>query len=200
MKFYRVIKAIFGRVVRWSFRVHVHGEENEILSGGALVAANHISLADPVAMIVSFRRQLHFLGKKELFRIPLVSSFLRGMGVYSVDRGHGDVGAVKTTIALLKSGECVGIFPQGTRCKGKNIEQTTFRAGIGMMAIRAGVPIQPVYIKAKNNRIRFLTRIDVYIGEAFVPTPDESLSAQEQYRQAAEQVKEKILAIRDQVG
>lgn len=199
MKFYRVIKGIFGAVVRWSFRVHVHGAENEILSGGALIAANHLSLADPVAIIVSFRRQIHFLGKRELFRIPLVSQFLRGMGVFAVDRGHGDVGAVKTTISLLKSGECVGVFPQGTRCPQKDIEQTSFRAGIGMMAVRAGVPVQPVYIKAKNKKIRFLTRIDVYIGEKITVVPDESLPPQEQYRRVAETVKEQIMAIRDRV-
>jgi len=59
------------------------------------------------------------MAKEELFRIPLVSSFIKSLGAFPVKRGKGDVGAIKTALKLLEEGHIVGIFPEGTRLKNK---------------------------------------------------------------------------------
>lgn len=197
--FYEKIKKLFGGIMKCILRIHVYGSENEVSDGGIIIAANHLSLADPIALIIAMRRRMRILGKKELFKIPVVSQFIRAMGAYSVDRGHGDVAAVKKTVSLLRDGEAVCMFPQGTRCKGVEPEETEVKNGIGMMVVRAGVPVQPVYIKIKNNRFRFFRRIDVIIGEKMeFDIPEHVENKQELYAQISKEIFERICILKEQ--
>jgi 1-acyl-sn-glycerol-3-phosphate acyltransferase len=164
-KFYDRTKKIFGAFLKFVLRIHVHGSENEVSEGAIIVAANHISMVDPVALVVALRRRLRILGKKEVFKIPVLSWFIRSMGAYSVDRGHGDVAAVKKTISILNEGEAVCIFPQGKRYPGVDPSTTELKSGIGMIVARTKAGVQPIYIKTNKNKFMFFRRIDVIIGE-----------------------------------
>ena len=165
MSFYDVAKKIIKPIVKTLFRVTVTGGEKMPTEGSLLVCANHISLFDPVVLAVVFPRQVHYMGKKELFKVPVLRSFIRAVGAFPVDRGASDVGAIKTTISYVKSGAAVGIFPQGTRCPGVDPAETEVKSGVGMIAARAGCDVLPVFIKTKKNRVRLFGKIELIVGE-----------------------------------
>lgn len=164
-KFYRFIYAAFGGIVRLIFRIHVVGKENEPQAGGFLVCSNHISAADPVIVSAAMQHQVCFMGKKELFKIPLLSPLLRALGAFPVDRKAGDVGAIKYSIRLLEEGKCVGLFPQGTRHPGEDPRTTSVRNGAAMIAYHANATVLPVYIYRKNNTPRLFRKTTVVIGK-----------------------------------
>lgn len=166
-KAYITLKKILGGFVRFVFRVHVHGSENEPKDESYLIVSNHISNADPVFLCLAVdEQQPHFMAKKELFKVPVVNCIVKALGAFPVDRGGNDVGAIKKAIQMLKDGECVGIFPQGHRQKRVNPRNTEVKNGVAMLAVRAKVCTLPCYIKIKNNKWAPFRRVDVYIGEA----------------------------------
>ncbi len=165
-KGYKVVHAILGGAVRFIFRVKVKGLQNDPGSGGILLCSNHVTLIDPVCISAVLRKtEPFYMAKKELFKIPLLNSLIRAFGAYPVNRGAGDVGAIHKTIDLLNEGHCVGIFPQGTRCKGVKLEDTKFKNGAALVLSKTNVPVLPVRIKVKDNRWRPFRKIEVIIGE-----------------------------------
>ncbi len=167
LRFYACAKVIVAPIIKLCMRIHITNPEKEYSKdGGLVICANHLNMLDCVTLAIAFKRQIRFLGKKELFSIPLLSNLISMLGAYGVDRGGADVGAVKKTIAILKDGATVGIFPQGTRCRGVMVKDTKFKNGAAMAAYHAHVPIQPVFIKTKNKKYQFLHKKEVIIGDA----------------------------------
>ncbi|MEE0967928.1 MAG: lysophospholipid acyltransferase family protein [Clostridia bacterium] len=165
-KGYKIVHGVLAGIVKFIFRVKVHGLENDTGDEGILLCSNHVTLIDPVCLSAALRKtEPFYMAKKELFKIPLLNSLIRAFGAYPVNRGSGDIGALHKTIDLLKEGHCVGIFPQGTRCKGVAFEETTFKSGTALILSRAHVPVLPVRIKVKNNRWRPFRRIEIIIGK-----------------------------------
>lgn len=137
--------------------------------GGCVICPNHISFADiPVIACVFRGRVLKYMAKKELFFWPLGVLF-RALGAYPVDRKKGDVGAIKTAIAAAEAGECAVIFPQGHRNPGVDPRETEVHGGAMLVARKANAPIIPVYIKAKNRRVRFFSKMEIIVGEPVYP-------------------------------
>ncbi len=165
---YMRVHRMLSGIVRFFLRVHIKGVENIPKDGGMVVCANHISLTDPVSIAAVFPRQLTFLAKAELFRIPVLRSLIRAFGAHPLDR-RGDISAMKKAISMAEEGMPVLIFPQGTRHKGENPRDTAIKSGAGMIAMRAGVPLLPVCIKTKRMKYRFLRRIDIIIGTPVDP-------------------------------
>ena len=115
-KFFRFFRIFFAGIVGAVLHIKVVGGENEPQEGGYVVCANHISATDPICLCYAFKKnQVHFMAKKELFKIPVFSGFIRLLGAFPVDRSGSDVGAIKTAISLVGDGGCLGIFPQGHR-------------------------------------------------------------------------------------
>ena len=165
---YMRVHRMLSGIVRFFLRVHIKGSENIPMEGGMVVCANHISLTDPVGIAAAFPRQLTFLAKAELFRIPILRSLIRAFGAHPLDR-RGDISAMKKAISMAAEGAPVLIFPQGTRHQGKNPRDTAIKSGAGMIAMRAGVPLLPVCIKTKRMKYRFLRRIDITVGAPIDP-------------------------------
>ncbi len=167
LRFYSVAKKIIGPILKCTMRIKVQNPEAEYTGdGGVVVCSNHTHMFDCIVLGVAYMtRQLRFLAKKELFQIPILRTLMSGLGAYGVDRGGADVGAVKKTISMLSDGATIAIFPQGTRHPGKEIGSTKFKSGAAMAAYHAHVPIQPVLIKVKNRRYRFLRKKTVVFGE-----------------------------------
>lgn len=119
------------------------------------------------------------------------------MGAFPVDRKGGDVAAIKKTISMLKEGECVGIFPQGTRIPYVNPRETEVKDGVGMIASRAGVGIVPVFIKNKSGKLKPFCRNTVIIGDYI--SPEEiafpNLSGKEKYKAISEYVFDRICSL-----
>ena len=123
----------------------VYGAENVPETGGVVIAPNHASYLDPPVAGAGFRRYSYFMGKKELFKVPIFGTIIRNVGCFPVDRQGQDRKAVKFAIQVLKDGNPLVIFPEGGRTRDGELQE----AGIGaaLLANRAGVPVVPAYIK-----------------------------------------------------
>ena len=169
---YRFIKYGFSWFFYIVYGLKIRGREKEPQNKNFVICANHTSLMDVVPLVIALNKnQIRFMAKKEIFKIPILRGFARGMGGYPVDRKGGDVSAIKKTIEILKEEHgCVGIFPQGTRQAYKDPRQTPIKDGVGMVAIKAGVGILPIAIKTKKGKLSFFRRAEIIIGDYIDPT------------------------------
>jgi len=164
-KFYSFLYPWLAPFFRFFYRIEIRGKENEPTDGGLLVCANHISNHDVIILAASLKHQLCFLAKKELFKIPLVSSLIRALGAFPIDRKGSDVGALKKTVALLEEGRCIGMYPQGTRFPGQHPRSTPVKPGVGLIAVRSGCSILPVSIQTKGYKVLPFKKTVVTIGK-----------------------------------
>jgi 1-acyl-sn-glycerol-3-phosphate acyltransferase len=134
---YRVAMAACSPIVRWWGRLEVSGLEHLPLDGPVLLAGNHDSYWDPVAVGIAGlpRRQIQALAKSSLWKIRGLDRVLDGMGQIPIDRGAGDARALDRAIEELRAGACIGVFPEGTRSLGRELRA---RSGFGRLA--AAVP------------------------------------------------------------
>ena len=146
------------------YRVRIINPENEPLDRHFIVAVNHTGAADGVIICATFKNQIRFMGKKELFKVPVVGAFLKAIGCYPVDRKSSDISALRNTINLLKDEDCVGIFPQGTRCPGVDPSRTTVKNGVGLIAARSGADVLPVCVKSKVGAVKMFRKNYLIIG------------------------------------
>lgn len=158
------LKTVIFKIVSGMFRVKVVNPEKEPKSG-VLLCSNHISNLDPVLIVTSLKNETKFMAKKELFKIPVVGSFIKLFGAFPVERGSVDLSAMKKAISLLEEGNTVGIFPQGTRCSGQNPRDTKVKSGAGMIVTRSQVDIVPVAIITKKNKSRIFGKKYIVIGD-----------------------------------
>lgn len=174
-----------------------------IPEGAVLVAGNHTAMSDP--FLVVYAAGLHFqmrpMAKAELLRIPLVGWLLRKAGVFGVERGKADIGAIKQAIKYLKGGEKVLMFPEGHRIQGgvdKEGHEGEAKTGAAMLAVRTGVQLLPVYVPEKK---RWFRRTPVVFGEPYYPQVDgDKKPGPEEYRVIAEDLMRRIHALGESVG
>ena len=158
--FYRCVVSIARFLLLFMFRIKTVGIENVPKSGGVIYAANHKSCYDPIVIAATSKRQLTFMGKKELFKFKPFGYILKSLGAFPVNRGKGDVGAVKTGLTILKQEKVMMIFPEGKRInKG---EVVPAKPGVAMFAIHAKVPVVPIKIEGEY---RFMHRIKIIYGK-----------------------------------
>lgn len=137
-----------------AFRIkkyHVSGEPyRRKLRGGAILAANHLSFSDPFLISSTFwYRRVFYLAAEVVMQGKLRSFLLKGTGCIKIDRNISDLEAIKKSVALLKDGRCLAVFPQGTVVRGE--EQVSVKSGAVLIALQAGVPIVPMYsLKRKH--------------------------------------------------
>jgi 1-acyl-sn-glycerol-3-phosphate acyltransferase len=132
---YRGVCYVSMPLAVWWGRLEVRGLEAMPLTGPVLLAGNHDSYWDTVAIGVAAlpRRQIRALAKASLWKLPLVGPVLDGMGQIPIDRGRGDAGALDRAVEELANGACIGVFPEGTRSLGRELRA---RGGIGRLAQR----------------------------------------------------------------
>ena len=139
----------------------VTGQENLPEKGPFIILSNHRSMGDPFVLGVLYEQgELHFMAKEELFRNPVVRWYITRMHGFPVKRGQGDLSAMRTAMQVLRDGNALGIFPEGTRCLPDLM--STVETGVAFLALRSGAPLLPVYIDGK---LRLFRRTDVYVGE-----------------------------------
>ena len=163
MTFYERIYQIFHPIVNLLYRIDAVGVEN-IPEGGAIIAANHTSLSDPIVISAAAKRQVRYMAKKELFFFPL-GPFIRALGAYPVDRGGADVSSIRKTIAMVEEGELIGIFPQGHRNGGKDPRTTEIKPGIGMIEYHTRSVVIPVFLSNKRMKTAMFRKNTVIFGE-----------------------------------
>ena len=164
-KFSLFVKKFLGGFVKKLYRIRIIGAENEPENGPFIVCSNHISNHDVVVLFVSMKSRMRFLAKAELFKIPVLNWIVKAFGAYPIKRGGADVSALKNTISMLKEGQVVCYFPQGHRFPGVDPSETPVQHGVGLVARKSEVPVLPVLISTKNNKVRMFRKTTVTIGK-----------------------------------
>jgi 1-acyl-sn-glycerol-3-phosphate acyltransferase len=126
------------------FRLARIGREHLPRSGPLLLAANHRSFLDPFVIGALTRRPVYYMAKRELFEKRWQAWLLNGLGAFPVDRGAGDKGAMDTARVILERGDCVVIFPEGTRVRRGPLGSP--RRGVGRLALETGAPVAPIAV------------------------------------------------------
>ena len=162
-RFYKTIITILKPIVRLLFKYEVVGIENIPNEyGNFMLCCNHQSFLDVVLLAVMCPYQINFMAKKELFKFKPLGWLFKKVGAFPVNRGAGDVSAVKHAEETLKKGGVLGIFPEGTRnpmgAPGRA------KAGAAMLAINTGADILPVAIRYSKKPILF-KKVSVRIGQ-----------------------------------
>ncbi len=123
-----------NRPVAWWGRLQVEGLETLPQSGPLLIVGNHDSHWDPVMVGIAARkrRQIRALAKSDLWKVRGLGPILDGMGQIPIERGKGDAQALARAIEALRSGVCIGVFPEGTRSRGRVLRA---RSGVGRLAL-----------------------------------------------------------------
>lgn len=141
---YRICWFIGYLLLHLLFGFRVKGAHLVPRRGAVILASNHISLIDPVAVAVATPREVTFIARSEPFKLPVLSWLLPRLGVIPVERGHSDLGAIKAAIQALQQGVAFGIFPEGTRSR--NAKLQPFKTGAAAIALRTGATIVPVAV------------------------------------------------------
>lgn len=163
-RWYRAARVMAAVVFHTIGPMRYEGLENLPEKGPYILIGNHQTWMDPVVLAAPIKHQdVTFLGKKELVGSKLVHHILTDMHMIIVDRHNSDMEAMRACIKALRSGEILGIFPEGTRHHEGVMEQ--MESGVGLIALRSGVPLMPAYIVGKfrlfhRNRCVFGKPID----------------------------------------
>ncbi len=148
--FYWFLKRIvLGPILRLIFRPYVIGLENVPATGGAIFASNHLSFSDSIFLPLVVERRITFLAKMDYFtgrgvKGRLTAGFFKGVGQLPVDRAGGSASeaALRIGLKVLRRGDCLGIYPEGTRSPDGRLYRG--KTGVARMSLEAEVPVLPV--------------------------------------------------------
>jgi 1-acyl-sn-glycerol-3-phosphate acyltransferase len=184
-RLYRIIYGVARHAVRLGFRslmrMTVRGVEHVPRRGPLVVASNHLHNFDPFVVGCVTPRSLYYMAKKELFASRAIGAIIGFLGVFPIDRGAADRGALRFAVHLVEDGEALFMFPEGTRSPTARIERVL--PGAAFVAVRTGAPVLPVAItgtqalpfdkksEAAGRRKRGRADVTVTIGEPFHLTP-----------------------------
>lgn len=145
MSLYNITIKVMRIYTKLFYKYEVIGVENIPSKGNIVVAANHKSNLDPIFLAAAIQnRKVSVIAKKELFKNKLLGAYLRSINVIPIDRENPGISTLKSVLKEIKNGNAVGIFPEGTRCKGREFGKA--KAGLGMMAVKGKASIVPVSI------------------------------------------------------
>lgn len=155
------------RVVTALVPIRVEGRDLLPRDGPYIVAADHISWLDPPIIEFALEIPIRYMGKREVFAVPVLGGVLRALGNFPVRRGESDRRALEAALAVLRDGGPLGYFPEGTRSRDGRLRRA--KPGVGFLARRSGAPIVPVAITGTST-MRALPpwqEIHVRVGRPF---------------------------------
>lgn len=188
-----ILKAIFHFLVVIIYRPKIRGKENIPQEGACIICPNHVHALDSVVILVSTKRKINFMAKKELFKNGFINYLAKVFGVFPVARGGKDLEAIKTSLKILKKGEILTMFPEGTRnglqkgVKPKN--------GAVLIAIKAGVPIIPCGVKGS---FKTFTKVTLTYGKPISFPKDTDVQDKDLVNRLTKQVVDEIVRLRDE--
>lgn len=141
-KFAQITAKVLQRII-WPTKIY--GAENfEKFSGGIIISNHYASAADgSIIFNAFFKNYFNALVKEEAFKTKIGNWFLTGVGCIPVKRGEADIDAYKKVVTVLKKGENILIFPEGTRNKAGTDVMAPFKKGVSVFAMRTKVEILP---------------------------------------------------------
>jgi 1-acyl-sn-glycerol-3-phosphate acyltransferase len=199
---YAFLKPIAVFLMRAWFGLRVRGAEHVPARGPALIVSNHQSILDPPVIGGAARRQIYFLAKAELFRIPMFGSLIRALHARPVRREGSDPGALRTAAQLLGEGKALLVFPEGTRSLNGRLGEG--KPGVGMLAVTSGAPVVPVYVSGtlealpKGSAWPRRSQVSVSFGPALHFKPRNGAGRKERYREAAIEMMRGIAELKEQ--
>ncbi len=171
----RVITFLLTQLFRLIMALKVEGLENIPLDGPLIVAANHVTNFDVIPMQIALPRPIFFMGKAELFKSPVVDVVFRNCGAFPVYRGEKDAWAMRHAARVLAHGQSLGMFPEGTRSKGRGL--AVAKTGSARLAIEANCPILPMTVIGSDQFFKAFprrTRVTIKLLPPILPNPDET--------------------------
>jgi len=160
--------------------------------GAYIVVANHVNWKDPPAIELTFRVAIRFMAKQEAFEMFFLGGLLRGIGCFPVRRGEADRRAMVTCLQVLRVGNPLGFFPEGTRSRDRTLHRA--HPGIAFLARKSGAPILPVgVIGTPEARLR-RSDIRVRVGEPF-QLNDLGLQTSATEQEVADAIMRKVAAL-----
>ena len=190
--FYNFLKYIIGFFLRIIYPYEVINMPT-IEDKAYVLIANHKSNLDPLILSILFPRKIRWMAKKELFDTPFIKQVMKGVEAISVDRDNGDAKSTLQAIRVIKGGEVLGIFPEGTRVK--RIDYKAAKPGTVLLAARTGTDIIPVYIEGDYKPFRKRR----YIFREIIPFEKQKLT-EEEYSRKMEKIMEIIYEGRQSIG
>jgi len=142
--FRKILVAFLRQAFRLVMKMEVSGLEHLPPDGPVVVACNHVTNFDVFPMQFSLPRPIFFMAKAELFKFPLMDVALRNLGAFPVYRGEKDAWAMRHARRVLEHGQTLGMFPEGTRNKGRGLGLA--KTGTARMAIENNCPILPMVV------------------------------------------------------
>lgn len=152
---YVICRGLLRFIYAILFPLKIIGKENVPEEGGVLLCANHISLLDPMTIGIKLRRQVKYMAKAELFKVPVLGWLIDKLGAFPVKRGGVSKESIKTALNTLRSGHVMGIFPEGTR----NSDSGAAKKGAASFALRSGAAVVPAAIVGSYKPFRRMTVI-----------------------------------------
>lgn len=171
---YSIGKFILRPAYKILYRYKIKNKGAVPAEGGVILASNHMSFADPVLLGLSEKRRLYFMAKQELFKNKFAAAVIRALGAFPVERGAGDGKALKNGEDILREGNVMTIFLEGTRTKTGELLRP--RSGCAVVAQQMQLPVVPCCITKRNFKHRFSKTI-IHFGDVLTPeqmglTPD----------------------------
>lgn len=159
--FYSFARSVVSAVFKPWYRVETIGLENfPKEEGGVLLCVNHIHNFDPIIIGITAPRPIHYMAKEEVFRVPVLGGIVRKCNAFPVKRGMSDREALRKGLNVLKEGNVLGLFPEGTRSKTGELGKGL--AGAGFFALRTEAKVLPAAIIGPY---KGLTKLKVVYGK-----------------------------------
>jgi 1-acyl-sn-glycerol-3-phosphate acyltransferase len=176
------LRFLVTEILREAFKLisirEIKGVDNLPARGPVIIAANHLTNFDVFPLQFALPRPIFYMGKEELFRNPLMDWFLRQLGAFPVYRGAQDAWAITHAEKVLRQRLVLGIFPEGSRSKGRGLRPA--KTGAARLAFTADCPIVPIAIHGTQYMFRKSprrTKIYITVGAPLYPQPNETLLA-----------------------
>ncbi|MBI3739376.1 MAG: 1-acyl-sn-glycerol-3-phosphate acyltransferase [Chloroflexi bacterium] len=166
---------LLDHIFRLFMVMDVRGLENFPMDGAVIVASNHVGNFDVFPMQLALPRPIFFMGKAELFKFSLIDILFRNFGAFPVYRGEKDAWALRHARKVLDHGQTLGMFPEGTRSKGRGLGVA--KTGTARLAIEANCPIVPMALVGVDRffaRFPHRARVIVTFLSPLLPKPDET--------------------------
>ena len=176
---YELVSKLFVLpIYKFLFKGHLIGRENIPQKGNFIMVSNHGSLLDPPLLGHALGRNISFMAKAELFKIPFLGFVIKACGAYPVKRGIADKNTIQTACNKLSSNKCIGIFIDGTRQKNGRVNKP--KHGAALLAFKNQTLLLPVAIVNSHKLIRFkycipiFSKIVIKVGKPLLPPQSSS--------------------------
>lgn len=191
-KIYDRLRPLGKFLTQMKYKIEYAGAENIPKDGGFILASNHLCSLDPVFIAVGMNdRQLHFMGKKELFEKRIPKYFLTMLNGFPIVRGGADSEAMRYAFRIVEEGYVLGIFPEGTRSK--DFKPGKAKSGVAVIANKTKRGVLPTSVYS-SDQMKNHTRLTIRYGK-LIPYEELGISdgaSKEELRECAERIMEEI--------